>query len=167
MSLLITAEEAIRLAFPTNGSIDSLLITDSKIQAAQSKYIRPAFPAAFYDKLCAGEYPDFTEQYLKPALAHFIRYTVLPDISIQVGNMGAFTADPRYASSATDRQREMLRAQALDDGQTLLTDALAELAARPEVYPDYQPEREASRVTIGGGIVFRRTLIHKKKEDLR
>ncbi len=168
MNLLITAEDAIRLAFPANGPIDVGLITGSKIRAAQSKYIRPAFPAAFYEKLCAGEYAEFAEQYVRPALAHFVRYTVIPDMAVQVGNLGAFTADPRYGASATDKQREMLRAQALDDGQTLLAEAAAELDGHPDRYPDYVPQRpEAARVTVAGGIVFRRPKLRKRRREDR
>lgn len=59
----------------------------------------------------------------------------------------------------------MLRAQALDDGQTLLSDALAELANNPEMYPDYQPERAPQPVTITGGIVFRRPVRRKRREN--
>lgn len=54
MNLLITAEDAIRFAFPANGPIDAALITGSKIRAAQSKYIRPAFPSAFYESCARG-----------------------------------------------------------------------------------------------------------------
>lgn len=163
MNLLITAEEAIRLAFPSNGPIDAALITESKIRAAQSKYIRPAFPAEFYERLCEGAYDEFSEQYVRPALAHFVRYTVLPDMAVQVGNLGVFTSDPRYAAAATDRQREMLRAQALDDGQTLLAEAVAELERNRKLYPEYRPQRnDAGRVTVAGGIVFRRP---KTKEE--
>lgn len=154
--ILITPQETINIAFQGLSDINADLICESKINAAQYKFIRPVVGSDMYRCLMLGEYSDFVHTYIKPALAYFVRYTVLPDISLQVGNAGIMQYSGQYSSAATDKQRETLRAQALDDGNTLLNEAVDELKSNPTLYPKYHPEISGrnKQAVIRGGIIL-------------
>ena len=53
----------------TSEQITPGIIKETKIEAAQERYIRPAF-GEMYNAMTEGRYPEFVNTYLKPALAY-------------------------------------------------------------------------------------------------
>ena len=104
--VLITSSEVIDLAFSSVEQITPGIIKETKIEAAQERYIRPAF-GEMYDAMTEGRYPEFVNTYLKPALAYFVRHDVIPEVSTPIGNTGAMLPYANHANAATDKQREL------------------------------------------------------------
>ena len=61
--VLITSNEVIDLAFSSVEQITPGIIKETKIEAAQERYIRPAF-GEMYNAMTEGRYPEFVNTYL-------------------------------------------------------------------------------------------------------
>ena len=151
---LITASEAITIAF-LDKNFPSAKIKDSLIDIAQEQYLRPAIGDDFYEAINVADpptqYDDFIDDYLQPALAYFILYLMLPEISMQITGSGINVPQTQTGQAGTDRQREMLRSQALANGYTLLNKAVSYIEDNEEDFPLY--EKKCS-VKIRGGVIL-------------
>ncbi len=85
---LITTNEVISYAFSRRELVTSSSINLCRIHIAQERYIAPRLGYELYDKICNGEFRDFTDIYIKPALAHYVRYLLIDEIQIQIGDNG-------------------------------------------------------------------------------
>ena len=85
--LLITSQQVIDLAFAANEKITPVSIKETKIDAAQEKYIRPVL-GKLYDALVAGKYPELLKDYIQPALAYYVRYSSIPDLALKLNDKG-------------------------------------------------------------------------------
>ena len=110
--LLITPAEVIRHAFAPRERISPSSIRPIKIDIAQEHFIRPRFGDELFERLTEGAYPDFTERYIAPALAHFVRYGILAELCVEVGDHGALVY-----SASTDRT-ETAQTQESTENQT-------------------------------------------------
>lgn len=153
-NLLITPKEVIDLAFSQTDQLTSGAVKETKIIAAQEEYLSPVFNG-LYSVMIEGKYSGFVEEYIKPALAYFVRYGMIPDMSIQVGNGGLYHNRQDYSSGSTDKQRDLLRTQALKDGNSLLKKALRYLECNRVLFPEYDPHCNIrKRVKYPGGIIM-------------
>lgn len=87
--LLITPSEVVEYAFTPREEISPQSIRTVKIDIASDHFVRPRFGDALYDKFTEGEYQPYVEEYLKPAIAHFVRYAIIDELSIQMSQSGA------------------------------------------------------------------------------
>ncbi|MFI3306544.1 MAG: DUF6712 family protein [Rikenellaceae bacterium] len=153
MNNLIGAEDVIELAFSPTDQISADTIIKSKITAAEQRYIRPALGDDLYEALMRGEYAELTSEYVAPALAMYVRYLVIPDISVKLNDLGAQAIHGEHLSSATIEERREARMQTRDDADTLLSGMLRHLQANNDAYPEYQ-EMKRKRTKIIGGIIL-------------
>ncbi len=152
MNSLITPDEVIKLAFSPTEQIKPSAIVESKIIAAEEKYIRPVLGGLF-EALKEGKYPELLDEYIKPALAYYVRYGVIPDLSLKLNNMGAQTAFTGHTNAATDKQRGEMRMQAKDDADALLSKALRRISNGD--YLEYNPEKNVrGKVIMNGGLII-------------
>lgn len=152
--LLLSPEQVIDFAFAANDKITSGSIKESKIDAAQEKYIRPVL-GKLYDALVEGNYPELLEEYIRPALAYYVRYTVIPDLALKLNDKGAQTYYSEYSNAATDKQRDEMRQQAKDDANALLDKAVRYISQNKLRYPEYEPRTDIrNRVISNGGIIL-------------
>ncbi len=86
--LLISAAEVKELAFMVRETIEEGSIRPIKIDIAQEQYIRPRLGERLFDRVLSGEYSDFVSSYLKPALAHYVRASIIDELSIQITDSG-------------------------------------------------------------------------------
>lgn len=70
-------------------NISPQVIRPAKIDIAADHFVRPRFGDELYDKFIEGEYSPFVEEFIKPALAHYVRYGVVDELSIQMSDSGA------------------------------------------------------------------------------
>ncbi len=150
MKTLILPREVVEIAFSPLEHVTEAAVTVPKIKAAELCHLEPAL-GELYDALLEGKYEDFTRRYIKPALAYFVRYGVIPDLAVKITNSGAQTVYTDHTNAATDRQRDTARAQAKSDADAYLMRAIRELEAHPEIYIEYKPRRITS---CAGGIVL-------------
>lgn len=149
---LITSSEVINLAFSSVEQITPGIVKETKIEAAQERYIRPAFGEEMYDAMTAGRYPEFVNDYLKPTLAYFVRHDLIPEVSTPVGNTGAMVPSANHANAATDKQRELAMDSAMNSANALLGKAIRHIEAHRDGFPEYKPTIKCP--SIRGGIVF-------------
>ncbi len=91
--LLITPNEVVSLAFMGREMIDPLAIRALKIDIASEQYIRPRMGDTLYNELKNGEYDEFVSEYIKPALAYYVRASIIDELSIRISDNGAIVYD--------------------------------------------------------------------------
>lgn len=91
--LLITPPEVISMAFLPRENISPSSIRILKIDIAQEQYILPRFGELMFAKMCDGGYCDFLENYIKPALCHYVRAALIDELSIGISENGAMLLD--------------------------------------------------------------------------
>lgn len=134
--------QVVELAFSAGNPVSPTSIRETKIVVAQERYLRPEL-GRLYDAVLDGKYPDLLDDYLRPALAHYVRYAIIPDLSIRLSDKGVQTHFSEHASVATDVQRDELRRQDKEDADILLALAVRHIAAHPDLYPEYAPQDTA------------------------
>ncbi|WP_304708305.1 hypothetical protein [uncultured Rikenella sp.] len=85
---LIQPEEVVGLAFAADDPIDPANVREMRIEAAQLRYIRPAFGDAMYESMRQERYPEFVYTFVKPALAHFVRYELIVELAVRSADRG-------------------------------------------------------------------------------
>lgn len=86
---LITPREVLEYAFSELEDVSSLALKPTKILIAQERFVRPVFGDRMYDALLEdSRYRSFVESYLKPALAHYVRHSIVDELAIRIGNKG-------------------------------------------------------------------------------
>ncbi|MBP3425600.1 MAG: hypothetical protein J6K81_02620 [Rikenellaceae bacterium] len=151
--LIITPSEVVLLAFATTDHVRDAQITEAEILAAQQKFMIPVF-GELWEVLCAGEHSDFTQEYIKPALAQFVKARVLPSLgAVTASGVVQRISDTTKRAADSDLQR-MVRV-AYDIARTLRGRAVAQLEAHPELYPEYDKQKNIlHRARIDGGVVL-------------
>lgn len=148
MRNLITAQEVIELAFAENSNMREDSISGTSIRIAEIKYIRPAFGAMY--TLLADKYADYTNDYVKPALAYFVKCEIIASIAIDMSNSGVVVANPQYQTAASDKQRQRLYDSEMSKAKTLLDFALEYIATHSEEFPDFSGEAPKKHHRVGG-----------------
>jgi ElaB/YqjD/DUF883 family membrane-anchored ribosome-binding protein len=151
MRNLISAQEVIDLAFAESSNMREDSISATSISVAEIKYIRPAFGAMF--PLLGEKYADFTNEYVKPALAYFVKCEIIASIAIDMSNSGVAVANPQYQSAATDKQRQRLYDSEMSKAKTLLDFALEYIATHSEEFPDFSGTAPKKHYRLGGLIL--------------
>ena len=150
MELLMTPAEVVEAAFGGGDVIDAAIVTESAVLTAQRRYLRPVFGVSFYGALEQGRYGAFLAEYVRPALALFVKYLVLPDAAVRLGRLGGEYFGPTDGA-ALKLLRERIRAEA----ETSLTAAVERLEAAPAEFPEYDPrENIKRRLSVAGGVVL-------------
>ena len=160
MANLITAQEVIELAFAENSNMREESISDTSIRIAEIKYIKPVFGNMY--SMLGTTYATFTNEYLKPALAYFVKCEIVSSIAIDMSNSGIAVANPQYQSAASDKQRQRLYDSEMSKAKVLLDDALAYISAHKEEFPDFggvAPKKHYRNggLILGGGLVQKST----------
>lgn len=101
--LLITSDEVLAYAFSPREKIAPGSIRRAKIDVAQEHFIRPVVGAAMFDRLTGGEFRPFVNEYIKPALAHYVRYGIINEFSIRMGDDGAVLIQGEDMDSTASR----------------------------------------------------------------
>jgi hypothetical protein len=149
MGHLITSDEVISYVFIGEEKVKSAHIKSSMIDVAEKRFIIPFIGQDMFDAIIGGSYTDILAL-LKPCLAFFVRYVVLPDLSISVTNMGMMSNHTDYSSSVTNEDKRVLRQSALDNGQSLLNSIIHYLNDNHDSYPEF----EVKRKRVFSGIVL-------------
>ena len=141
MEHLITSDEVITYVFIGEEKIKAAHIKSTAIDVAEKRFIIPLIGQDLFDAVKGGSYADLLAM-IKPCLAYFVRYVVLPDISISVNNMGIMHNSTDYASSVTNEDKRVLRQTALDNAQSLLDSIVHYLNDNYEDYPEFTRKRK-------------------------
>lgn len=151
---LISAAEVLEMAFPTNEYIPEETIVPARIETAQLKFLQPAF-GPLYEKLGDERYGAFVQEYVKPALAYYVRYLMIDERCAAIGAIGILQSKTSYAETAGDNRLNRLRRQALSDADTLLDKATGHVERNPAMFPEYDPkENIRKKIRMKGGFIL-------------
>lgn len=152
MDNLITAKEVIELAFAENSNMREESISSTSIRIAEIKYLKPVFGNMY--ALLASRYSEFLDEYIKPALAYFVKCEIMSSIAIDMSNSGVAVANPQYQSAASDKQRQRLYDSEMSKAKVLLDEALSYIHTHIEDFPDYNGVTTPKRHYRNGGIIL-------------
>lgn len=153
---MISPQEVIALALPTDSSVTAGNISEVHILATQQRFFVPALGRELFEAITLQrKYPTFTSSYLHTPLALLTIYSTLPQLTIRLGSGGAAVAKPEAHAVATKEHLRDLRRQFRRSGEILLKEAISHLAANEAAYPEFDKSRSVChRVVSGGGIII-------------
>ena len=86
---LITPAEVLQLAFSTRDQLSAGAIRYPKIMIAQERYIVPALGQELCERLYSTPaYQLFLEDYIRPALAYFVRHGIIEELAFEISDAG-------------------------------------------------------------------------------
>ena len=115
MKGLITPAAVVASAFADGEYVAQTAVTDHDVVVAELRYLRPVIGEALHLKLLAGEYADFTREYVAPVVALYTRIVMQPRLNVRAGQSGVSATE-----SATDAQAKALAESLLAKARTLL-----------------------------------------------
>jgi len=166
MSQLISPSEVIAICF-TNDNTDASLIGAHFVEIAQEEHIRPAL-AWGETQATESLYQEIVDQnnsltlsvpnallletYIKPALAFYVKYELLSDMSINTTSAGLMQNFTDHSNQATDAQRGDLKTQVKSHAKTLL-DKMTRFIEDTDTLNDYPKYSSSSNVTNSASVV--------------
>ena len=164
MAQLILAQEVISKSF-TNKNTLELLIKENFIEVAQEQHIRPVLGDDFYDEIVkqnndnnlSVDNKKLLDDFIKDALAFYVKFEVLDDISFNTTSKGVRSIDDEFTSPATDTQRANLALKIRSHADTLRDKMIRFIEDEDNIdnYPTYKKfENITKSVTTFGGIVL-------------
>lgn len=151
----MTPAEAAERCFGGETNMAGEFVTESAILAAQRKYLKPVFGAELWAELESGGYPAFTEDYVKPALALYVKKLVLPVLAAQAGALGIVSYGGQNFAGASDKSVAALAAAVKSQADTLMKICIEHIEASPDAFPEYDPRRNVKKsVNADGGVVL-------------
>lgn len=154
MKTLISPRETLELAFPSSPGMSADSITEPIVISAQQKFISPAL-GALYARVEAGETPELLNNYIKPALAYYVKLLVLPVVAASVGQLGIVTHKSDSFAPAAPAVVAALKKRTRSEAAALMRCAIRHIESNPALYPEYDPrENVTRRVSISSDIVL-------------
>jgi len=152
--MLISQTDLIAIAF--NRGIDADRIMDSDINVAQWKYIRPALTDDLYTDLInnLSDYDGLME-YVKPALAYYVKFISFEELAFEFSNRGVFQLTSQDANGVTDTQRAKYKESILIKANELMSVAI-NYCVQQDLEEYNRSDALAPRI-VGGFLVERLT----------
>lgn len=162
MTLLITADEVIKLSFVEGKNFIRSKIKDTMILTAQYNWIKPVLGDEFYASLLTEVSNDslgsdneiLLDNYIKPCLAYYVKYSAMPDLMLQLTNKGGQKANSEYSDTITASERGEKREAAKATADTLRTILVDFLNAHAINYANYEVCVTKRKNAIRGGILL-------------
>lgn len=120
--LLINPAEVIKYAFNSREMISPELIRETKIDISQEVFVRPRIGDELFDKITGGEHKKLTDEFIKPALAYYIRYIVIEELAVKLGDDGAIVyagGEVKETQSNSLNQTANATKETIDNGQEI------------------------------------------------
>lgn len=154
MKLMITPSEVAVLAFGGEHMLPAGILDDTAIVSAQQKFLAPVL-GTLWGALDADRHTVLINDYLKPALAQWVRFLILPAVSAQTGAAGVVQYGGQLFTAAEDKALARLLRRVRGNAEALTGALVEHIESRPDDYPEYDPaENIRNRVSIDGGIVL-------------
>jgi hypothetical protein len=152
MKTLMTSAEVAAMAFPGSLDPEGGFVAEASILAAQQKFLKPVL-GELYDAL--EGHPALLSDYVKPALAQWVRFLVLPSIATQVGSTGIVAPRGQNFESVAPMSAAALRTRAKADARALTRRMVEHIEANTAEYPEYdRAQNVLSRTSTAGSIVL-------------
>lgn len=159
MAQLVTADYVATTAL-TNKNTDKALIKDAFIEAAQLEYLRPTLGEDLYDKIVAGgldtDHQTLLNTYIKPALAFYVKYMIIPDMNANTTSKGTRTfGSDNFTQPASDKSRAELANMTIVMADTLRDKMVRHIEDNLTIFTTYQKgDNIQTSISMKGGIVI-------------
>lgn len=140
----MTPHEVAEIAFRGAEAVDGSLIGEAPIVTAQYKFVRPVL-GGLCGAMLEGRYAELLDGYVKAPLAHYVKWLVLPRLSVQCGAIGTVQFRGECFTAADGGSLAALRQQVKSDAQALMMRAVERIESSPGEFPEYDPERNVLR----------------------
>lgn len=87
MKTMMTVAEVVQTAFG-DAELPEGVLSEQDVRSAQLRHLAPALGRAMYGAVLEGRYAELADEWLKPALALFVKAAVLPSLMQRVGAAG-------------------------------------------------------------------------------
>lgn len=134
MKLLITPSEVAAIAFDHTEAFRPESVTEAAILTAQRKFIKPVL-GSLYAELLDGKHADLLSEYIKTPLALYVKWVILPLLSVQSGNTGVVQVRSGNFLPADTRTLARIRRRIKTDANTLVRCAVEHILENPSDYP--------------------------------
>jgi hypothetical protein len=126
--------------------------------ACEIKYLRPILGTDFYDAvvLAPASYTTLMA-FISPMLAWYVKYMLLPELKVEVSDLGVNRISVQSATNADDESYAQMRDQALIVAESRRTLLVEHLDDNTSTYPLYvSGDTPDNKTEIVGGILFRK-----------
>lgn len=138
MKRIITAAEVIKWAFASSPEIREQDICATTILLAEEKFIKPVV-GGLWPRMVEGGTVALLNEYIKPALAQYVKLLLLSQLAASVGSLGVVQYKSGTFSPANEKQLKLLRSQARSNANSLMRRAVEHIENNMELYPEYEP----------------------------
>lgn len=154
MKTIMTSRQVAELVFPRTQNPD--FVPQSTVAAAEQKFIEPVLNG-LYAAMVDGRYPELAEEYVRPALALYVKYLMLPTLAAQAGSLGVIQPRGTNFEAADSSALHALRRRTRADALALMRRAVSRVESAPSEYPEYDPGRNVlRRVAMDSNVVLPR-----------
>ena len=153
MADIATKSEVLTAAFQR--TMPESRIEDGLIHSVEVKHIRPLLGDDLYDDVLANPINYTTLlTYLKPILAQFVKFYILPQVYAEVSNTGINQVPGNNRTPATPDTLSSMKQNALDHADLHIQSLNKYLDDNSDSYPlYYQSANPAIKYQIIGGII--------------
>jgi hypothetical protein len=152
---LISTSDAALFGLDHDPGLLALCTARENVVAVQQRHIRPVLGATFCGALELGLYADLLAEFVKPAMALYIKIMLVPRVSAQIGSAGVVTCFGQSFAPADANSVEHLMRSMRRQARSLLRAAIDRMNADPDEYPDWvASESSLGRASIEGGLVI-------------
>lgn len=158
MADIATIAEVITAAFTR--PINVARIPTGMINAVQVKHILPILGEDFYNDVIANPANYATLlTYLKPIVAHYVRFTILPDIFSEVSNTGINKVPGNNRTAGTTEDLGSMRQSTLDIAGLYVKALTKYLNDNETIYPLYiKGNNPDNNIEFAGGLIIRKEI---------
>lgn len=155
MKPLITPAEVAQIAFGGENNVDMDYISEAVILTARRRYLIPVVGKNLCDALERGEYPELLTKWIKPALAMYVKYCMLPSLAAQTGVLGIVKYAGVGFDPADDKSVERLQHRIRIEADALIDAATDFIEYAAIFFPEYDGSKNyRHNFSIKGGIVL-------------
>lgn len=163
MAQLITATEVIELAF-TNNTVDALVIKDTFIEISQEEHILPVLQEDLYNEIVdqnntstlTTENQTLLDDYITPALAFYVKYEILDDMSVNTTDKGLQVPESDFSRAANSSERGDMKSKSKKHADTFADKMTRFLKENSDDYPLYSSgNNQRNNTTNTGGIIIK------------
>jgi len=151
----MTPAEVSALCFGSDPNIAADFINESTILTAQRRFVLPVTGKDLWTELEKDRYSALLNDYIKPSLALYVKYLVLPAISCQPGILGVVQYSGQNFGSADAEAFARLRKEVRNEADSMMKICSDHMGVSATLYPEYDPhENILNSVNTKGGVVL-------------
>lgn len=130
-------------------------VGEATILAAQQKFVRPVLGDALCEALARGTHPGLLADFVRPALALYVKALMLPSLAVQSGAAGVVEVNSRNLAGAGAAKLRAAVRRLRGDASALMRRAVEHIESAPDAWPEYDPALNIlNRCSIDGGVVI-------------